>query len=249
MRCFIVGRGRLGTTLASALADVGVDVALSSHEDVPASPLGHGDAVFLTVPDAAIAAVAARVTQWPTVAPYHLVHCAGVLGTDVLGRGGYVPVAMHPFQTIEQGAPAAALRGIPWGVSGSAQAVEWARTIVDTLNGTAIVIPDTEASRARYHATAVLACNMVQTYLRAAQMLAIEQGIDAATLLGPIVRTTVEQALRAMQGGRNVPLTGPVVRGDAATIERHLESLPPELAAIHRLGIEATMLVLGNETP
>jgi predicted short-subunit dehydrogenase-like oxidoreductase (DUF2520 family) len=249
MRCIIVGRGRLGTALATALAEAGVNVDLISHNGTPEVPLAQGDAVFLTVPDAAIAAVAARVAQWPADAPYHLVHCAGVMGTSVLGSGPFIPLALHPFQTIEQGAPANVLRSIPWGASGNTQALEWAGNVVKILDGTVVEIPDTEADRARYHATAVLACNMVQTYLRAAQMLANQQGIDAATLLGPIVRTTVEQALRAMEQGRHVPLTGPVVRGDVETIRRHIESLPSHLAAIHKAGIEATALLLGTETP
>lgn len=249
MRCIIVGRGRLGTTLAAALAEAGVDVAVYSHAEIPKRPLTDGDAVFLTVPDAAIAAVAARVAQWPSVAPFHLIHCAGVLGTAVLGSGDYIPVAMHPFQTIEHGAPACVLRGIPWGVSGTDAAVAWASTVVGILGGMVVNIPDTAEARARYHATAVMACNAVQTYLRAAQMLAAEQGIDAALLLGPIVRTTVEQSLRAMERGDDVPLTGPVVRNDSETIDLHLRSLPPQLAAIHKAGIEATTFMLGNERP
>jgi len=249
MRLFIVGRGRLGTTLATALAQAGANVELLSHNESPSHPIGAADGVFLTVPDAAIAAVAASVTLWPCSAPYHLVHCAGALGTEVLGVSGVVPVAMHPFQTIEQGASESVLRNIPWGVSGTADALAWARQIVDLLGGTMIAIPDTDSDRAKYHATAVMACNALQTYLRAAQMLAGEQGIDASMLLGPIVRTTVEQALRAMEQGQEVPITGPVARGDANTTQRHLESLPPHLAAIHKAGLEATELVLGKRKP
>ena len=91
-RWAIVGRGRLGAALASAMAAAGLEVD---------GPLGRGataegaDAVLLCVPDGEIAAAATAVAPGPLVG-----HCSGALGLDVLdGRESF---GLHPLMTVTE---------------------------------------------------------------------------------------------------------------------------------------------------
>jgi predicted short-subunit dehydrogenase-like oxidoreductase (DUF2520 family) len=88
--CAIVGAGRLGTALAAALRETGLEI------DGPlgrgADPVGAG-AVLLCVPDAEIEAAAAAVTPGVAVG-----HCSGATGLDVLA--GHEAFAFHPLMTV-----------------------------------------------------------------------------------------------------------------------------------------------------
>jgi predicted short-subunit dehydrogenase-like oxidoreductase (DUF2520 family) len=103
----VVGRGRLGSALACALARSGHEVA---------GPLGRGadaagcQVALLCVPDGEIAVAAAAVAPGPVVG-----HCSGAVGLDVLGpRDGF---SMHPLMTVT--AEGAQLRGAGCAVAGS----------------------------------------------------------------------------------------------------------------------------------
>ena len=76
-----------------------------------------------------------------------------------------------------------------------------------------------------YHAAASIASNFLVTLEAAAERVAGGAGIapeEARRLLGPLVRTTVENWLRV---GPEAALTGPVVRGDEETVARQREAV------------------------
>ena len=91
--CAIVGAGRLGTALAAALRATGLEID---------GPLGRGadpdgaGAVLLCVPDGEIAAAAAAVTPGVPVG-----HCSGATGLDVLA--GHEAFGLHPLMTVTAG--------------------------------------------------------------------------------------------------------------------------------------------------
>ena len=113
-RLAVVGRGRVGGSLAAAAERVGLDVSLVSSDAVDAIP--GGSAVLLCVPDEAIAAAADALTQ---VTPAIVGHTSGATTLDALapaakhGAGTY---SLHPLQTFAdaatevQGTPAATAR-------------------------------------------------------------------------------------------------------------------------------------------
>ena len=91
----VVGRGRLGASLAAALETVGVEVR---------GPLGRGareqaDAVLLCVPDTEIAAAAAAVRGMAALVG----HTSGATGLDALEPAGAAAFGMHPLQTFAGG--------------------------------------------------------------------------------------------------------------------------------------------------
>jgi pantoate--beta-alanine ligase len=204
----IVGRGRLGTALAAALTEAGLHVA---------GPLGRGadaagaDAVLLCVPDAEIAAAVAHIPPGPLVG-----HCSGALGLDVLGERE--AFGLHPLMTVT--AAGAEFAGAGCAVAGStSRALAAAHTLARCLGMRAVEIADQD--RAAYHAAASVASNFLVTLEAAAERLAATTGAGR-DLLVPLVRATVENW--AAQGPTGA-LTGPIARGDEATVQRQRDAI------------------------
>jgi predicted short-subunit dehydrogenase-like oxidoreductase (DUF2520 family) len=198
----VIGPGRLGRALAAALRASGCPVA---------GPLGRGaaptgvDAVLLCVPDAAIAQAAALVPPGPLVG-----HCSGATGLDVLaGREAF---SLHPLMAVP--ASGAAFAGAACAVAGSSEpALALARLLAGRLGMVAAEVADED--RAAYHAAASLAANFLVTLEVAAERLAATAGVDRAAL-APLVRAAAEHWAR--DGAE--ALTGPIARGDGATVAR-----------------------------
>src|SRR3954471_6325870 len=112
-RLGIVGRGRVGSALAAAFRDAGLDVdGPAGHGDVPAGC----DAILLCVPDAAIPEAAAAVAG---AAPL-VGHTSGATPLAALAPSGAEAFGMHPLQTIA--GPATSLAGCGCAVAGSTAA-------------------------------------------------------------------------------------------------------------------------------
>jgi predicted short-subunit dehydrogenase-like oxidoreductase (DUF2520 family) len=207
--CAIVGQGRLGTALAAALRATGLDVD---------GPLGRGanprgaDAVLLCVPDAEIANAAAAVTAGVPVG-----HCSGATGLDVLA--GHEAFGLHPLMTVPAtGTPVFAGAGAA--VAGTTpRALAIAHELAARLGLRPTTVAD--ADRAAYHAAASIASNFLVTLEGAAERLAATAGVDRA-LLAPLVRAAVDNWARL---GAAQALTGPIARGDHATVARQRDAV------------------------
>jgi predicted short-subunit dehydrogenase-like oxidoreductase (DUF2520 family) len=212
-RCAIVGAGRLGLALAEALRDAGVEVE---------GPLGRGarplaEIVLLCVPDGEIRA-AAEVT------PAELIgHCSGATTLDVLGdREGF---SLHPLMTVTEGG--ASFEGAGCAVAGTSdRALRTAEGLARALKMRPVEVPAED--RAAYHAAASIAANFLVTLEGAAERLAATAGVPRE-LLVPLARAALENWAA---NGAEQALTGPVARGDEATIARQREAIEtraPEL--------------------
>jgi predicted short-subunit dehydrogenase-like oxidoreductase (DUF2520 family) len=201
-RCAVIGAGRLGHALAAALSAAGVKVD---------GPLGRGadpagaDAILLCVPDAEIAAAAAAVTPGPLVG-----HCSGATGLAPLA--GHEAFGLHPLVSVPRtGAPR--FEGAGCAVAGSTErALATARALAAALGMRAVQVADED--RAAYHAAASLAANFLVVLEGAAERLAATAGVERG-LLVPLANGALEDWARL---GAADALTGPVVRGDEATI-------------------------------
>jgi predicted short-subunit dehydrogenase-like oxidoreductase (DUF2520 family) len=102
-----------------------------------------------------------------------------------------------------------------------------------------------ESGRAAYHAGAVLAAGGLVSLASAAVEALASAGIAHETALRallPLMRSALKGIeVRGLAHG----LTGPVARGDAATLRAHLAALPPELTALYR-AISARALALAS---
>ena len=221
----VVGRGRVGGSLAKAAELAGLIVRLANRDE----GIGDAGAVLLCVPDDAISETCERVIgSVPLVG-----HVSGASTLDVLATArdaGASTFSLHPLQTFTDGETAVA--GSPAAIAGSDdRALSFARSLADALGMRPFEVP--EESRAAYHAAAAMASNLLVALEESAAELVERVGIeDARDLLAPLVlRTAANWAERGPAA-----LTGPIARGDHATVERHRAALTetaPELLPLY----------------
>ncbi len=233
LRLALIGRGRLGRALVVALRDAGLQVD---------GPLGRGgtgagsDVVILAVPDGEISAAARAVAPGPLVG-----HCSGATGLGPLGaREAF---GLHPLMTFT--GAGARFEGVACAIAGSS---ERARRVADALARRLAMTPFEVADedRAAYHAAASIASNFLVSLEAAAERVAATAGVSREHL-APLVRATVDN--RASLGAERA-LTGPLTRGDEATVTRQREAVverAPELAPLFDALADATRRVAGDE--
>jgi predicted short-subunit dehydrogenase-like oxidoreductase (DUF2520 family) len=238
----VVGLGRLGRTLAAALGASGYRVGgPAGRGELPA-----GEAILLCVPDAEIPAAAEAVAG---AAPFvgHTSGATPLAALEPARRCGAEVFGLHPLQTVT-GEGDARLAGCGCAVAGSTQrALELAQRIATDLGMTPFPVED--AQRAAYHAAASISSNFLVTLQAEAEALAASAGIegfDARRMLGPLVRTTVENWIAL---GPELALTGPVARGDHATVAVQRTAIAarrPELAPMFDALVERTEALAGR---
>jgi predicted short-subunit dehydrogenase-like oxidoreductase (DUF2520 family) len=242
VRVGVVGAGRLGTALAGALRAAGIEVE---------GPAGRGqvprgrDAIVLCVPDAEIPAAAATVAG---AAPL-VGHTSGATPLGALEPAGGAAFGLHPLQTFPPGSRPEAFRGAGCAVAGSTtEALAFATALARTLGMAPFTIDD--EGRAAYHAAASVASNFTVTLLAAAERIAAGAGLapdEARALLAPLVRRTVDTVAEL---GPERALTGPVARGDDATVEaqrRAVADAAPELLDLFDELVRRTRALAGQE--
>jgi predicted short-subunit dehydrogenase-like oxidoreductase (DUF2520 family) len=256
-----VGAGKVGTALAALFHHLGahvVAVAGRTPQSSLSMALGAGlsasvakdragvlssaSIVFLTVPDDAIGPLCDEIAANEGWRPGQgAVHCSGALPSTILSaakRQGAVVASFHPLQAFAS--LEAALTNMP----GSTFALEGDRALVadlvrlvDALGGTPLHLRADE--KTLYHAAAVISSNYLVTLSALASDLLVREGIapDATTAvrhLVPLLKGTLEN-LQAV--GLPGALTGPLARGDAGTVARHLKELQtraPDTADLYR---------------
>jgi predicted short-subunit dehydrogenase-like oxidoreductase (DUF2520 family) len=214
----IIGGGRAGGSFAAALAATGrwEAAGVLGRGDAVRDAAGGVDLLLLTVPDTAVAEVAAAVRPGDAV----VAHAAGSLGLAVLAPHERRAV-LHPLASMPDAEVGAArLRGAWWGLAIGGDPL--AEEVVADLGGRALHIAD--GDRDRYHAAAAMAANHVVALLGQVERVAASIGLPVEAYLA-LARTAVDN-VEAL--GARAALTGPVKRGETATIERHVAALPPE---------------------
>jgi predicted short-subunit dehydrogenase-like oxidoreductase (DUF2520 family) len=264
LRCGVLGLGRLGTCLVRALRAASWPVtaiasARSESARELASELGrdvlpvsgaelgqHAELIFLAVPDARVSEVSEGL---PLSAAHALVHTSGVLGLDVLAnartRGARIGV-MHPLQAFASGADPTRFKGIHVGIEASdAALVRTLEAIAGALGASTFSLQGID--RAGYHAAAVFASNYVVALHAAATRIWQRAGLPEERARAALAPLTQGAAHAIAQHDLADALTGPLVRGDAATLTRHLQAIASDvpLASLYRaLGRELLRLPL-----
>ena len=235
-RLRVIGPGRAGRSLASALGRAGWVASPSlGRRDDPTRALDDVDLLVIATPDGAIAEVASLVEPSDTAVVAHL---AGSLGLDVLAPHRRV-AALHPLVALpdaEIGAQRLA-SGAWFAVAGD-PIVQ--RAVAD-LGGRWFEVAD--ADRASYHAAAVVASNHLVALL--GQVERIAAGIDVPfDAYLELARATIDNVVAL---GPAAALTGPAARGDWDTIARHLAALPPAEADAYRALADAARRLVDDQ--
>jgi predicted short-subunit dehydrogenase-like oxidoreductase (DUF2520 family) len=235
----IYGAGKVGRGLARALRAVGVEVTLRpARQGLPKRRI-EADLVIIALRDRDIGPCAEALRARGLVGhkPVAVVHCAGALGPEALApvRGGNVSVAqMHPMISFASTKFTPSLARGQLHVDGDLHAVKRAAGLGRRLGMTPRTIPGLE--RVAYHAAAGLVANGAAALAAAGAVLLERAGVRAeltVEMLGPLLRSVAENVEEL---GLPDALTGPVRRGDAAGVAKHLETLrrlAPDLVQIY----------------
>lgn len=256
---FIVGAGPVATALAGALRVSGVPVlglwarkpaaarqasaisGVASFSAAPPDLLLEVDVVILAVRDHAIAEVATMLLGTGLISDRHvMLHCSGVCSSaevfaDVRDRLGGIGT-LHPLEALADArAGMRALSNAVFGIEGDTRGASMARALVEAIGATPLLLSDQQM--AAYHAAAAMASNFLVALMDAAASLLENVGLseqDAVAALLPLAEGSLANISRH---GLAHGLTGPIRRGDVATVRRHLDALAEstELASLYRL--------------
>ncbi len=203
-RVALLGAGRAGHALADALRAGPAGVSVQGPLPRGAAPQ-EADIVLLCVPDSQISAAAEALVPGPLVG-----HVSGACGLQVLAP--HEAFSLHPLMTLLgkgsslQGAHAAVAGSTPRALVSAAQLARAAGMEAFELAA---------EDRPAYHAAASLASNLLLVLEDAAERLAASAGVPRAALV-PLVQASVENWAHL---GAERALTGPIARGDEATVD------------------------------
>ena len=236
-RVFIFGAGRAGRSLARALRAGGVQIVglhgrhASIDEGItagaPPGSLGSASCVLVTVRDAQLDSALATLAT-ASLAPQAIVlHASGSADPGALTdlrSAGHPCGTFHPLVALSDPAHAPqTLRGAWIGVDGDGDARRVSERLAAAVGAQVLYIPPGE--KPRYHAAAVFASNFPTVLMCLAEELLREVGI-APEVAGRALHPLFASAVENLRGGAGADaLTGPIVRGDTNTVERHLLAL------------------------
>jgi predicted short-subunit dehydrogenase-like oxidoreductase (DUF2520 family) len=259
----IIGAGRLGTALGRALAKKGhvikalTCLSLSSARESRriigqgrifrdnASAAAQGQIVFLCLPDSEIQKVAAQLARakidWTRKIVFH---SSGLLPDEALlplKEKGALTASFHPAQSFaRKNTPPGHFKGIYFGLEGERRAMAQAKKIVRQLGGSPLILR--RGQKAYYHAACSMTSNFLVILLDAAARLLREAGMEekkAVKVLFPLAEGTLHNVKKFDISGS---LTGPILRGDPASVRTHLAALrrfPGYAEAYKKLGLLA----------
>lgn len=249
----LIGLGNWGTSLAAALLAAGIPLREVVVKRLPArksrglrlttvkGALLDAAVLWICVPDGKIAEIAATLVARRQELGHSLdgqivLHSSGVLTVESLAAAsiaGAQVASVHPLMTFPTRKPVA-LAGAPFAVESSAAIRRRLFALVRRLGGKPFRIDS--GNKILYHAAATLASPLLLSGMVAAQRTAMLAGLStkqAARLLAPIAASTVQNF---MSRGAGESFSGPIARGDIATIQLHLQALAahPILADTYR---------------
>ena len=217
-RIDVIGAGRVGSAVTARLRERGIGVGAAEPQ-----------LVLLCVPDRAIAEVAGAIERGPWVA--HVSGATPLAALDPHARR----FGIHPLQTFSRARGPEQLDGAWAAITAEThEARELGFELADVLGLTPFELAD--EARPLYHAGAAIASNFLVTLHRAASALLEAAGAPPEALV-PLMRRTIENGFE---------LTGPIARGDWATVERHREAIRaarPELEHLYDTLAGATVAI------
>ncbi len=247
----IVGPGRLGAALADALSAAGYRIGeLVSRTPqryrvlarrLDAESVGVNEAglaaelVWLCVPDREIASVSGRLAEqgsWPGKLVFH---SSGALTSDALSalrkKGAHV-ASVHPLMTFV-GRRQSSMRGVPFGIEGDSAARRIASKIVRDLGGESFAVR--KRNKTLYHAWGTCLSPLFISLLVASERVALKAGISSAAARKKAIPILSQTLANYRKLGAANSFSGPIVRGDVATVRRHLQALrkSPELRSVY----------------
>ena len=246
-RVFILGAGRAGRGLARAFSASGIDVvglhgrraepATGDIRAISAGPIpraaGEATTIIVAVRDAQLDGALRELLAAHVPADVVILHASGASEPAALAAvraAGHAAGTFHPLLPLaDPGAAPRLFRGAWVGVDGDPRARETGRQLAERLGARAMEIPPGE--KARYHAAAVFASNFPTVLAAIAVRLLGDAGVDREQAWAA-TRALLSAASANLEGRAPADaLTGPIARGDVATVRGHLGALADEAEA------------------
>lgn len=271
----IIGAGRLGRTLGRLLfrhgyaptglscrslrsarqARVFIGAGDPTTSNVKAA--SRADIVLMATPDREVAPVARELGRgrlpWAGRVVAHTSGAVSSAALEPLRRLGALVASIHPLASIAAPRPDVDLRDTPFAIEGDARAMPILRRLVHDIGGLPVTIP--REAKALYHLIACIVSNDLVAFLGGGFEAARGLGLStrqAARLYLPLIGGTIDNIARL---GPVKALTGPISRGDIATLRLHMDALrtlPADLRRLHRiLALRSSILAqqAGTITP
>jgi predicted short-subunit dehydrogenase-like oxidoreductase (DUF2520 family) len=241
----IVGAGRVGRALGKRLRELGWTIGAvvtrspasarravrsigtgRAHAKLTGQIIG-ADLVLIATPDSQIVEVATQLAkkggeEWRGKVVLHTSGASDHSALSALERRGAATGSMHPMQTFSTRA-APPLEGCVFALEGSPGAMKMGGKVVRSLGG--VVVKVASEDKPAYHAAGAMASGHLLGLVEGATRMLMEIGLtrrQAVRALLPLLRQTVENFERF---GPGAAWTGPLARGDYATVRRHREAL------------------------
>lgn len=254
-----IGAGKVGFSLGRYLSEHGVELAgyasrsfASACEaaefaggqafESPIDLVAASDIVFLTVPDDAIESTWQLLAEAARARLLDLdgklvCHCSGALSSEVLADArelGAFAYSAHPLFAINSKRESyRELSRAPFTIEGAPELLDSLAMLFRMLgNEVHVIAPE---HKARYHAAAVMASNLVVGLVHMAASELEQCGFasdEAERALKPLF---IANAVHIAEDGIAGALTGPAARGDRETIERHLACLDGDAREVYRI--------------
>lgn len=264
-----IGAGKVGTSLAYLLKRKGYDVFGITSRTIESAQRAYefigdivysndiymfvedSDVIFITTNDDVIPEVIEGIKENCEIRKGQIfVHTSGSLSSEVfkpLEEEGAIGISIHPLQTIAN--PQEGIKNIVgslFAIDGNEKAFNFAKQVVDDLEGEAFII-DSE-KKPLYHLSAVIACNYFVTLMNRSvnlfQKVNIDEKVGTEGLI-KLVKGTLNNIERL---GTEMALTGPIARGDISTIRDHIEAMkkhsPETLHLYKTLGLYTVDIAL-----
>lgn len=208
---------RSGTSARDAVAFIEAGRAVDG-----VGQMRSASAWMLAVGDDQIAPVCAQLAQAHALDGTVVFHCSGAKASSELqaaAHAGAFTASVHPVRSFaDPGAVAAGFAGTFCGIEGDARALAPLTLAFEAIG--ARLVPIDAAAKTVYHAASVFASNYLVTVLDAALRAYQAAGVPEAVareLARPLATETLANVFRM---GPETALSGPIARGDHATVER-----------------------------
>lgn len=241
-RISFAGAGRVGGALCRGLFHAGFRIDLVASETESTGKLlaescntswspdlifpNTTDIIIVAVPDQRLQTVLEVIRCRPDAL---IAHTAGSFGLDVFPEQVSHRGIIYPLQTFSVGRDVS-FPDLPFFLEASDKhSSEILKNLVNSIGGEVHFV-DTE-SRKMLHLAAVFVCNFTNHMLTEGKAISDRAGFSFE-VLKPLINETISKALTV---GPDNSQTGPAIRNDRITIEKHLDllSFSPELQSLY----------------
>ena len=265
MKIGFIGAGHVGTSLGRYFIEQGETVvgyasrtveqakdsaeltgtrAFTSNQELVAAC----DWLFLTVSDTAIPAVFHDIEAMLRPG-MRVFHCSGAASAHLLAANAkrtYAVLSLHPILAFPSKTTPLDSSTI-FTLEGDAEALVAVQATVQRWGNEAPIIKAEQ--KALYHAACVTCSNLVNGLVHTSQQLFAEAGLSGEVAEQAFRQLFLQNAQNIYAHGPVAALTGPIERGDAATVAKHVAVIPTAYQQTYRVMSQAVVEVAKIKQP